>query len=67
MRGVGTVVLEPIKVLVTLAANLTAIRLLLFHSDSSRVWDGCQRIDYRESAVVVLLELLVLVAMLLKC
>ena len=67
MRGVGTVVLEPVKVLVTLAANLTAIGLLLLHSDSSRVGDGCQRIDYREGAVVIFLELLVLVAVLLQC
>jgi fumarate reductase subunit C len=67
MRRMSTVVLEPVEVLVTLSAHLAAIRLLLLHADGSGVRNRCQRIDYRERPVVVLLELLILVAMLLQC
>lgn len=65
MRCVGTVVLEPVQVLVALPADLTAIRLFLLHTNGSRIRDRRQRIDYGKGAIVVFLELLVLVTVLL--
>jgi hypothetical protein len=61
----GAVVLETVEVLVAFAAYFTAIWLLLLHADSAGVGYGCEGVDDGESAVVVLLELLVLVTMLL--
>jgi len=63
--SMGAVVLETVEVLVSLAANLTAVWLLFLHADSSRVGNGCERVDNRKGTVVVLLELLVLVTVLL--
>ena len=57
-------VFEAVQILVALATNLAAVRLLLFHSDSAGVGNGCGGIYDGESAVGVLLELLVLMTML---
>lgn len=61
----STVVLEPVEVLVALATHLASVRLLLLHADSAGVWYRGKRVDDGESAVLVLLQLLVLVAVLL--
>ena len=54
-RAVLAVVLEPVQVLVTLAAHLAAVGLFLFHADGAGVWDRGRRVDDREGAVRVLL------------
>jgi hypothetical protein len=63
--GVRAVVLETVKVLVPLAANLTTIWLLLLHADGAGVWDRSEGVHDGEGAILVLLELLVLMAVLL--
>jgi hypothetical protein len=60
-----SVVFQTVQVLVALAAHFAAIRLLLLHADGSGIRDRSQRVDNRESAVFVLLQLLVLVTVLL--
>jgi hypothetical protein len=64
VRCVSTVVLETIQILVPLAAHLASVRLLLLHANCAGVGNGGQWVDYRESTVLVLLELLILVAVL---
>lgn len=58
------VILQPVEVLVALAAYLTPIRLLFLHSDSTRVRYGRRRIHNRKCLVRVLDELLILVTVL---
>ena len=58
------VVLETVQVLVAFTTDLTAVGLLLLHADGTRVGDGCGGIYNGESAVGILLELLVLMTML---
>src|ERR1700761_6107477 len=58
------VILEAIQVLVSLAAYLASVWLLLFHSDRSRIRHRSDRIDDGEGAVFVLDQFLVAVAML---
>lgn len=60
-----SVVLEAVQVLVALPAHLAAIWLLFLHADGARVGDRRRRVDDRESAVGVLLQLLILVTVLL--
>ena len=61
---VRTVVLEAVEVLVSFTAHLASIGLLLLHSHSAGVWYRCERVDDGESAVLILLELLILVTVL---
>ena len=58
------VVLETVQVLVAFAADLAAVGLLLLHTNSARVGNGCGGIYDREGAVGILLKLLVLMTML---
>lgn len=58
------VVFETVQVLVTLAAHLAAIWLLFLHANRTWVWDAGSGVHNAESAIGVLLELLVLVTML---
>jgi hypothetical protein len=48
-------VLEPIQVLVPLAAHLTLIWFLFFHAKRSRVRGSSFRVDNRERAVSVIM------------
>jgi len=54
-RRVLSVVLQTVQVLVTLATDFTAIRLLLLHTDSAGVGDRCCGINYGEAAIGVFL------------
>ena len=63
-RAVLAVVLETVQVLVSLAADLAAVGLLFLHADCAGVRDRSRRVDDREGAVRILLELLVLMTML---
>lgn len=54
-----------VEILVSLATGFAAIRLLLLHADCAWVWYTRSRVDNRESAIDVLLQLLILVAVLL--
>jgi len=65
VRSMRTMVLEAVEVLVALATNVATIWLLFLHTNGTRVWYRRQGIDNRESAIVVLFELLILMAMLL--
>jgi len=64
---VCAMVLETVEVLVPLSAHLAAIRLLFLHADGAGIGYGSQRVDDREGAILVLLQLLVLVAVLYTC
>lgn len=57
------VVLQSIEILVSLVAYITFVWLLLFHSYCARISCVCIGIEDRESAITILLESLVLVAM----
>lgn len=71
VRGMRTVVFQPVQVLVAFSANFAPVGLLLLHANGSGVWDRSQRIDNGESTVFILFELLILVAVLfhvsIKC
>lgn len=56
-----TYVFETVEVLVTLAADLTLIWLLLFHAESAWVGRRGFRVDDGESAIAILMQLLGLV------
>lgn len=58
------VVLEPVEVLVPLAADIALVRLFLFHAERSRIGGQCRRVDDGEGAVRVLLQILSIVAVL---
>ena len=62
-RGYSTYIFEAVQVLITLAADITLIRLLLLHPE--RAWIGRRslRVNNGESAVAVLMKLLGLMAM----
>lgn len=55
-------ILQTVKILVSLATNLTSVRLVLLHVHAVGVWRVGQRVDYTVSAVVVEMQHLVLVA-----
>lgn len=59
-----TMVLEAVKVLISLAAHLAAIWLLLLHTHCAWIWYRGERVDDGERAVLVFFQLLVLVAVL---
>lgn len=63
MCGVASVVLEAIQVLVTLAANLAPVRLVLFQFHAFRVWGVRQGINHTISPVFVHMQRLILVPM----
>ena len=60
-----TYVFQTVKVLIPLVAVLALMRLLLLHSSLTRVRSRRLRVDDREGAVPILMQLLVLVAVLL--
>lgn len=61
---VCTVVLETVEVLISLAAHLASIWLLLLHPDGTGIGYRGEGVDDGECSVLVLLELLVLVTVL---
>lgn len=58
-------ILQAIQVLVSLPADFTPVRLLLLHANSTGIRNTSCRVDNGESAVGVLFQLLVLMAVLL--
>lgn len=58
------VVLQAVQILVSLLADFAFVWLLLLHTHGAWVWCRCLRIDNRESAVCIIVEPLVVVAML---
>ena len=60
-----TYVFQTVEVLIPLVAVLALMRLLLLHSSLTRVRSRRLRVDDREGAVPILMQLLVLVAVLL--
>lgn len=57
-------VFEAVQILISLAAHLASVRLLLLHADGTGIWYGREGIDDGEGAVFVLLQLLILMAVL---
>ena len=57
-----TYIFETIQVLVALSADFALIWLLLFHAKSSGIWGMCVRINYRESSIGIIVQLLGLMA-----
>lgn len=53
-RRVVTVVLEPVQVLVSLAADLASVRLFLLHAHRPRVGDGSDGVHDGEGPVAIL-------------
>lgn len=60
----GLVVFKAVEILISLPTNFTAIGLLLFHSECSRVRGRRLRIDNGEGPISVIVQLLIVVAML---
>lgn len=54
-RRVLFVVFETVQVLVSFAANIALVRLLLLHAKSTRIRSGRLRVDDRERSVSVLM------------
>jgi hypothetical protein len=54
-RGVLFVVFETVQVLVSLAADVALVRLLLLHAKSSRIRSGSLGVDDGECSVAVLM------------
>ncbi len=54
-RGVLFVVFETVQVLVSLAADVALVRLLLLHAKGSRIRSGGLGVDDRECSVAVLM------------
>jgi hypothetical protein len=54
-------IFESVKILVALATNLAFVRLLLFHTQSTRVRGRCFWIYNREGTISILMQLLGLV------
>lgn len=63
MSGVSPVVLEPVEVLVSLAANLATVRFVFLHAGTIEVRGVGLRVNDGKGPVFVLFERLVLVAM----
>jgi hypothetical protein len=61
--GGVTYIFEAVEVLVSLIADLTRVGLLFLHAKSTRVWYTRVWVDNGESAVLVLVQLLVRVSM----
>lgn len=58
------VVFETVQVLVAFAADLTAVRLLLLHTNGTGIGNGCGGVYNGECTIGVLLELLILMTVL---
>ena len=59
----STYIFEAVQVLITLAADITLIWLLLLHPERAWIWRRSLRVNNGESTVAVLMKLLGLMAM----
>ena len=57
-------VLQTVKVLVTLTTDFAAVRLLLLHAEGTRIRGRRFRVNNREGTVGVVMQLLIVVAVL---
>jgi hypothetical protein len=57
-------VLEPIQVFVALSTRIAPVRLLLLHTERTRIWRCRLRINNGEGPISIVMKLLVVVAML---
>ncbi len=57
-------ILQPVQVLVALAAAITTVRFLFLHAQGAWIWRGRFRIQDGEGTVGVIVQLVVRMAML---